>query len=265
MTRSEQGHVQAVVRALELLRLMARSDDGHRVSDLARQAGLAVSTAHRLLTTLESMNFAHFDAEDSLWHVGREAFSVGSAYVQRHNFIAPALPFLRRLRDETRETANLGVLDADQLVTVSQVESREIVRAISPPGGRVPAFCSAMGKAILATWQDEEIARFAARNGFHPLTPRSHRNLDTAMGDITRIRQCGYAIDGEEHAAGLSCVGAVVWSRTGDAICALSVSALSARMPPERIAQVGPVVKGIADQLTAALGGRPMPFHNAEN
>ena len=251
--KQSMGHVQSVRRAMMLLKALSCSDEGHRVSDLAQQTGLAVSTAHRLLTTLEMENFAYFDPEKALWHIGREAYSVGSAYVQKYNFITPALPYLRRLRDATRETANLGVLDDDQIVTISQVESREIVRAISPSGGRVPALCSGMGKAILATWSDSEIARFAARIGFDPMTARSHRTLDGLMAEIVRIRRMGYAVDDEEHAAGLRCVAAVVLAGAGDAICAISVSALSARMPADRAEEVGVLVRDMAGSLTNAL------------
>ncbi|GAA6189542.1 IclR family transcriptional regulator [Litorivita sp. NS0012-18] len=255
MPSQKSEGVQSVTRALRLLTLLSQSDEGQRVSDLAREADLAVSTAHRLLTTLEQSGFAQFAPDDALWHVGRAAFSVGAAYTQRRNFIAPALPFLRRLRDETRETANLGILDEDQLVTVSQVESREIMRAISPPGGRVPVFCSGMGKAILATWRDDQIAAFAARTGFHPLTSRSHRALPAAMADIARVRACGYAVDDEEHVTGLRCVAAAVHGPQGDAACAISVSGLAARLTPARIETIGAQVERAAQDLTAALGG----------
>ncbi|WP_286189915.1 helix-turn-helix domain-containing protein [Roseobacter sp. TSBP12] len=116
------------------------------MSDLAVQAGLAVSTTHRLLTTLEHSGFAHFEPTTSKWHVGHEAFAVGASYVQKRSYVAPALTYLRRLRDETRETANLGHLDDGHLVTLSQVESREIMRAISPPGGRCPRPARRWGK-----------------------------------------------------------------------------------------------------------------------
>ncbi|APO86263.1 transcriptional regulator [Donghicola sp. JL3646] len=253
--KQKVGSVQSVQRAMTLLKALAASDEGHRVSDLAKGAGLAVSTTHRLLTTLEIDNFAYFDPERALWHIGREAYSVGSAYVQKYNFVTPALPYLRKLRDETRETANLGVLDGEQIVTISQVESREIVRAISPTGGRVPAFCSGMGKAILATWSDNQIERFAERAGFHPMTPRSHRNLDTLMKEIRHIREVGYAVDDEEHAAGLRCVAAVVLSRAEDAVCAISVSALSSRLSHDRISEVGVRIRDMAQSLTDSLRG----------
>lgn len=256
-SKPEGGGVQSVVRAMRLMKLLAKSTEGHRVSDLCRDAELAVSTTHRLLTTLESEGFAQFDQDTLLWHVGRDAYTVGSAYVQKHNFAVPALPFLRRLRDASRETANLGVLDQYDIVTISQVESREIVRAISPLGGRVPAFCSGMGKAILATWPDDQIERFARHAGFHPMTRNSLRDLNAAMSEIRTIRQKGYALDDEEHALGLRCAAAVVWSPNGDAIGAVSVSGLSARVTPERIATLGLKVREIAGDLTKELGGDP--------
>ena len=251
---SGQG-VQSVVRALGLLKVLARSDDGARVSDLAREVGLAVSTTHRLLTTLETQGFAQFEPDTALWFVGREAFAVGSAFGRRRSFVAPALPFLRRLRDVTRETANLGILDNDALVTVSQVESREIMRAISPPGGRVPVFCSGMGKAILATWSAADVEALVDRVGFSPLTSKSLRTKAALLADLDRCRARGYALDDEEHVTGLRCVAAVVWSPQGEAAGAISVSGLAARLTEDRIAIVGAAVRQAAEDLTARLGG----------
>lgn len=250
------GDVQSVSRALDLLTRLGASDEGQRLSDLARAANLAVSTAHRLLTTMQQAGFVHFDAVRSEWHVGREAFAVGAAYVQRRDFVAPAMAYLRRLRDESRETANLGILEDGQLVTLAQVESREITRAISPPGGRVAATCSAMGKALLATWNDEQIALFCRQNGFRRLTPKSHRTLTSLMTDIGTIRKRGFAIDDEEHVAGLRCVAAVVASPQVDAICALSVSGLANRLSPARADEVAARVVAAAWEFAQKIGLR---------
>lgn len=257
MAGTSSDGVKSVKRALDLLMLLGQTDDGLRVSELARQAGLALSTTHRLLTTLETQGFAQCDPETSAWHVGRAAFTVGNAYGRRRSFIAPALPYLKRLRDQTHETANLGILDNDRLVTVSQVESRQIVRAISPPGGHTPVFCSGMGKALLATWPDDEIAALAERSGLRPMTPRSLTTLDAVLKDIAQIRRRGFALDDEEHIQGLRCVAAVVWSPTGEPACAISISGLAARLTPERIELVGSQVRDAAISLTQHLGGLP--------
>ena len=252
---AENG-VQSVSRALTLLRLLAQGD-GSRLSDLARGAGLPVSTAHRLLTTLEQQGFAQFEPAAAAWHVGRDAFSVGMAYGRRLSFVAPALPLLRRLRDATRETANLGILDDDHLVTVSQVESREIRRALSPPGRRVPVFSSAMGKAILATWRDEDVLALAERTGLPPLTSKSLRSPEAAMEDIARTRARGWALDDEEFNLGMRCLAAVVWSPQGEAACAISISGAASRLTPDRLDALGERVALAASELTRLLGGTP--------
>lgn len=139
-TRSEEspgkeGAVQSVARALSLLELLGEDDEGYRLSDLSERSGLSPSTVHRLLTTMEQKRFVQFDPYTHLWHVGRQSFSVGAAFVRRRNFVAETIPFLRRIRDRTRETVNLAVAEEGEVVILTQVESREIVRAITRAGG----------------------------------------------------------------------------------------------------------------------------------
>lgn len=249
--------VQAVDRALLLLETLAREPGGMRLSDLARDNGLAPSTAHRLLTTMERRGFAQFDPVAIRWHVGRTAFAVGIAFTRWQNFIAAATPYLRRLRDITRETANLGVLEDGEVITVAQVESREIIRAIAPPGGRTPVMNSGMGKAIVSTWPDAQIEALVARHGLQRLTPRSLRTLDDVRREMEAIRASGFACDDEEFTPGMRCVAAVVWSPTAEPVGAISVSGLAARLSRQDMPAIGEKVRGLAAELTAALGGKP--------
>lgn len=255
----QTGTVQSVDRALQLLEELAGHSDGMRLSDLARATRLAPSTTHRLLTTLERRGFAQFDAPTTRWHVGRRAFAVGIAFTRWQSFIAAAMPFLRNLRDATRETANLGVLEEGEVVTVAQVESREIIRAIAPPGGRTPVMNSGMGKAIIATWPDDAINALVARHGLRPVTQNSLRRPEDVHAEIALIRQRGYAFDDEEFTPGLRCVAAVVWAPTGDPLGALSVSALSARLSPADMPALGLRVRALAHELTEVLGGSVPP------
>lgn len=253
------GSVQSVDRALGLLEALALQAEGIRLSDIAREVGLAVSTTHRLLTTLERRGFAQFDPATSRWHIGRTAFTVGVAYTRWQSFIAAAMPFLRRLRDASRETANLGILQEGEVITVAQVESREIIRAIAPPGGRAPVMNSGMGKAIVATWPDEAIEALVKRHGLRPLTPRALRSIEAVHREIAQIRAQGYAYDDEEFTLGMRCVAAVVWLPTGEPAGAISVSALVARMSSRQLAETGVKVREMARELTAVMGGRIPP------
>src|ERR1700681_1310900 len=134
----KDGGVQSVDRALLIIETLAEDDEGYRLTDLAARTGLSPSTVHRLLTTLEKRRFVQFDRDDSMWHIGAKSFAVGSTFVRRRNFVTEALPYLRKLRDQTRETANLAVVDDGAMVVLTRVESREIMRSVTKVGGRVP-------------------------------------------------------------------------------------------------------------------------------
>lgn len=251
------GPVQSVDRALLILEALAQHEGGLRLTDLAREMELAPSTTHRLLTALEYRGFAQLDPQHGRWHIGRGAFAVGITFARWQNYIAAAMPYLARLRDLTRETANLGVYDEGEMLTVAQVQSREIIRAITTPGGRAPVLNSGMGKAILASWPDDAITALVERRGLRLLTRQSLRSLEQVMIEIGHIRARGYAYDDEEFTLGMRCVAAVVWSASGEPMGGISISALAARLPKSEMAGVGETVRDVALQLTHSSGGTP--------
>ena len=255
MTQMKSGTVQSVERAMAILVCLGENEEGLRLTEIARQTRLSVSTVHRLLTTLEARRFAQCDPSAGLWHVGRQAFSVGATYARQRNFIAPALPILKRLRDQTRETANLGIVDDGEVVVLTQVESREIMRAITRVGGRAPMTSSGMGKAILASYGQADIEAMFARHGLRRITERSITSRHAMRAELARIRQAGYAVDDEEYVSGLRCVAAAVYGAQGEAVCAVSISGLSVRVTEARVEELGHMVAQAARQLTESLGG----------
>jgi IclR family acetate operon transcriptional repressor len=96
------GGVQSVDRALLVIETLAEDDEGYPLSDLAVRTGLSTSTAHRLLATLERRRFVQFDRFESKWHVGAQSFAVGTTFARRRNFVVQAMPYLHKLRDQTR-------------------------------------------------------------------------------------------------------------------------------------------------------------------
>lgn len=254
------GIVQSVDRAMAILEVLGDEEEGCRLSDIARSTGLSVSTVHRLLTTLEQRRFVQFNRSDNLWHVGRGAFAVGSAFTRQRNFVAPALPILRRLRDQTRETANLGIIEDGEVVVLTQVESREIMRAITRVGGRAPVASSGMGKAILAAYRDADVDAMIARHGLRRSTQKSITDPARFRADIAAIRQRGYSLDDEEYVMGLRCVASVVYGTEAEPVCAVSISGLSVRVTDDRVTELGRIVSEAASELTHALGGR-LPEH----
>ena len=256
MDGDRSGRVQSVERAVRLLTALGRSEGGYRLTDLARQTGLSLTTAHRLLTTLEQSHFVQFSQKDNIWHVGVAAFAVGSAYSRDRNFVASAMPFLRRLRDQTRETVNLGIVEDDEIVVVSQVASREINRAIAAIGGRTPIAASGMGKAVLSSYSSYDIDALIQRKGLRQSTAKSLTSPAALRAEISTGSVNGYFIDDEEYRAGVRCVAAPVFDSSGEVVCAISVSGIASRIPSERIASLGHAVQQAAAQISACCQGR---------
>jgi IclR family acetate operon transcriptional repressor len=245
-----------VTRALTILEVLGEDGEGYRLTDLAVRTGLSASTVHRLLTTLQKRLFVQFDQTDGMWYIGKQSFAVGSTFVQRYNLAAPAIPFLRRLRDKTRETVNLAVADDGEVVILKQVESREITRSITKVGGRVPMVSSGLGKAILSTYSDDDVSAIIQRHGMRRLTPKSVVRSGELHDTLKIIRRQDYAVDDEEVLMGLRCVAAVVYNEQSEAMAAISVSGLSTRVPEERLSVLGQLVHQTACELTSVLGGR---------
>ncbi|WP_179737549.1 MULTISPECIES: IclR family transcriptional regulator [unclassified Bradyrhizobium] len=257
---TRDGGVQSVDRALSILETLAEDDEGYRLSDLAVRTGLSASTVHRLLATLESRRFVQFDRAESKWHVGSRAFTVGASFARRRNFSAQAIPYLRKLRDLTRETANLAVVDDEFIIVLTRMESREIMRSLTQVGGRVPMVTSGVGKAVLATYSDEDVGAVIRHHGMPRLTEKSIVRPSDLFNELERIRKQGFALDDEEACMGLRCIAAVVYNDCAEPLAAISVSGMTSRLTDDRLPEIGQIVREVAGELTVALGGvMPIP------
>jgi IclR family acetate operon transcriptional repressor len=252
---SRDGGVQSVDRALSIIEALAEDDEGYRLTDLAIRTGLSPSTVHRLLTTLEKRRFVQFDRGESTWHIGAQSFAIGSTFVRRRNFVTQALPYLRKLRDQTRETANLAVVDDGAMVVLTRVESREIMRSVTKVGGRVPMVASGLGKALLATYSEQDVFAIIQRDGMPRLTSKSIVRAGELCKSLHDIRRQGYSVDDEEALIGLRCVSAVVYDDRSEPLAAISVSGKTSRVPNDRLPILGKLVQAVAAEMTTALGG----------
>jgi IclR family acetate operon transcriptional repressor len=254
-TDSKDGGVQSVDRALLLIETLSEDDEGYRLTDLAIRTGLSPSTIHRLLTTLEKRRFVQFDREQSMWHIGVQSFAVGSTFARRRNFVTQAMPYLRKLRDQTRETANLAVIDDGAMVILTRVESREIMRSVTKVGGRAPMVASGLGKALLSTYPEEDVFAVIRREGMPRLTSKSIVRAGELCKSLHDIRERGYSIDDEEAQVGLRCVSAVVYDDRSEPLAAISISGKASRVPDDRLPVLGKFVQEVATEMTRGLGG----------
>ncbi len=250
------AQVQSLVRALTILNRLAEADDGASLTDIAQQVGVPVSTAHRLLTTLQQERYVRFDGERALWSIGVQVFVVGNSFVRTRNLVQIARPHMRQLMLESGETVNLAVEDKGEAIYLAQIECRQMMRALATPGARVPLHCSGVGKALLAAMPESQRSAILHKHGLPRVSARTLTTPAALREDLTRAAERGYAVDDEEHAVGLRCAAAVIRDEVGEAIAAVSLSGPAARISDDRVAVLGDLVRRTAETITAEYGGR---------
>ena len=249
------GQVQSLSRALKLLNALAYHSQGLSLSEIAGVVGLPNSTAHRLLTTLQNERYVRFDSERSAWVIGVQAFRVGSAFVRSRDIVTVARPYMRRLMQQSGETANLGIADRGEIVYLAQVETQKMMRAIAGPGGRAPLHCTGIGKALMAYLAEGERRKLIDGLNFQRETPKTIVAADVLLDDLERGRAHDYFLDDEENAVGLRCVAAVIFNEFGEPMAGLSISGPTARVTNARIPVLGRLVSSVAAEITMELGG----------
>jgi IclR family acetate operon transcriptional repressor len=249
------GQIQSLVRGLTLLERLAESEDGVGLTNLAQQVGLAPSTTHRLLMTFQQHLFVRNDPILGKWYIGVGAFSIGNAFLHHREYLAQARPVMHDLMELTGETVNLALVDSGRAVFIAQVESREVMRMVVRLGSHAPLHASGVGKAFLATMTDSEVSEILHQHGLPRVTENTLSTPEALHADLLKVRAQGYAIDDEEHAIGLRCVASTIHDEQGKALAAISLSGPKARIPDERIAQLGLDVVRSADEITRCIGG----------
>lgn len=247
--------VQSLSRALSLMEELANAPAGLTLGESAARTGLATSTAHRLLTTLEHHRYVSFNRNTNRWSIGVQAFAVGNAYARSRNFVGIARRYMRQLMEEVGESVNLATLDGTEIVYIAQVECQKMMRAFATPGSRVPMHCSAVGKSLLAAMPLDQARKLLNTRGLDKVTEHTIVRPDVILTELSESRLRGYAIDDEEHALGLRCVASAIYDETGAPVAAVSVSGPTVRIDDDRIIRLGQQISQLARKITADLGG----------
>ena len=163
---------------------------------------------------------------------------------------------LRALMEHTGETANLGILNGDAVLFVSQAETHETIRAFFPPGTRSPLHASGIGKALLAFGRADTLRMLLDHVPLKRFTDRTLTTAEALQEDLSRIRHRGFSFDDEEKTRGMRCIAAPVFDLTGEAVAGISVSGPSHRIGHEHVKTLGAAVAAAAGELSQALGGQ---------
>jgi IclR family transcriptional regulator, KDG regulon repressor len=246
--------VDAAAKALELLSVFSFREPRLSLADLASRTGIPRATAFRLLSTLEQSGF--LDKVHGAYQLGIKCFVLGNIVAGGLDLRETARPHLAALRETTRETTQIAILDHWQVVYLERMLSPLSVGYMrSRAGAILPAYCTGLGKALLAFRPEAEVAAWAATQKFTALTPRTITSAKRLMKELAVIRERGYGLDQEEREKGVTCIAAPIFNHTGDVVAAISVAGPTERMPREVVgSDVAQAVVAAARAISLDLG-----------
>lgn len=248
--------IASVEKAVEVLRLVARTPDGLGVTELSRALGGGVSATYHLASTLRACGMLEQDKHTKKFRIGFGLLHLASQAKEQNLLGTLAQPVLDELRDTLGETTSLAVLDGDEIICIARAESTRALKIFAEVGART-AFHFTSGGKLLMAYAPEQVREAAiAAVRFERYTPSTIVTAEALRDELTRTAARGYGVDDGEREEGVTCVAVPVFDRYGDAAAALSASGPTARMREQGAEKIAAALRARADALSAELGYR---------
>jgi len=258
MAKDEQRYViRSVSRALELLKTFRGEQSELSLAEISRRLSLNRSTTFRLLVTLQAHGYLEQDRETRKYRLGVTCLELGSVFLNQSDIRKEAFPILGDLRDDCKETVHLARLAGSEVVYLEKLEGLLPIGIMgSRVGGRAPAHCTGLGKAMLAYIPETEIRQLYAKSGLRRFAPNTITDLTELLSELATIKERGYGIDNEEHEPDVRCVAVPIWNYRQKVVGAISVSGPAGRID-RAIVERGLVarVKEAGQAISSRLAG----------
>jgi IclR family transcriptional regulator, acetate operon repressor len=248
--------VGSVVRALTILDLVADGPpDGLTLSEIARSLDISKSATYSLIRTLVDSDFVRAVDPGPRYLLGMALVRLGDVATRDVPLRQICEPVLTEMVRDTGLTCRAAVDSEGFPVFVARVDAHGAIRFNAPLGIREMPHTSSAGKAILAHHTDETVSRVLDETGMPLRTTKTITNAQDFAADLELTRRRGYAIDDEEDADGVFCIGAPFFDHSGRVAGAVSATGIKRDLPAHRIAELGLRVRAGADQVTGLIGG----------
>lgn len=251
--RASDGNLKSLQKIVRVLDCFSTSRRALSVSDICAETGFPRSTTHRLLASMRDVGFLEQEHERDQYRLGLKLFELGSVALTNLELHREGRDIVDALHRLTGRTVHLAVFDGERAVVIQRNEAGTDANVPSTFVENSPAYCTSVGKAILAFQGAEAIDRVIAA-GLERFTETTLTDPDALRADLARTRARGFAVDEGEHRPGVRCVGAPIRNQSGKVFSAISVSAPSWQLPPEDVDELAAVVTYHANQIARRLG-----------
>ncbi|MEK5495867.1 MULTISPECIES: IclR family transcriptional regulator domain-containing protein [Bacillus] len=243
----EESGLRTVQRALDILSCFSEERQELTLTDISKEMNLAMSTTTRLLKALEMNHFVEKNQETMKYRLGQRLYLLGYIAGKSIKLRELAKPLMYTLRDETKETVNLYVLDQKSRVCIEQAEGLQSIRHLVKIGEKLPLYAGAGGKVLLA-FQSEEFQQQVIAN------EADHMTMEEWQKECRRILETYTACSIDEREVGSAAVAAPIFNIHGEVQACLSISGPTQRFTEDVIPQLQQKVKKHAKKLSEQLG-----------
>jgi DNA-binding IclR family transcriptional regulator len=246
---------KTVTNALAVMECFHRETTALSSSEIARKIGIPRTNALRLLATLQGRGWLERTEDGASYRVGLRAFEIGANYLAANSGTAALRTVLNDLVTTTECTAYAGVLDGDDLVMTHCIEGTLPVRFVWKIGDRLPCTTTAIGKAILSHLPDADVEKHLKPGHLRTLTHKSIKSRRALQEELEQARKVGWALAREESHAGLTAVGAAVFS-AGKPVSGVSVCWFDHPADRKRLERYSQCVMQAADRISREINVR---------
>lgn len=250
----ERGGVQSIERAFRILEEIARNRQGIGLSELSRRVGLHNSTAFHLVKTMVALGYVRQLADSKRYSVGRPLFALAASCLDDIELVRVATPVLETLSRATGECSHIAVRSGDNVVIVARTAGTGAFQMTDRVGVVRPAYCTGLGKVLLAALTDEQLDRYLEVTELRPLTPRTITDRARLREEIVSVRRLGMAFDDCEFDAEVRCVAVPVRDFSGQVTGAIGISGPIWRLSVQALQERAAVVAEAARSLSAEFG-----------
>jgi IclR family transcriptional regulator, pca regulon regulatory protein len=244
--------VLSLARGLAIIEAFCDHPDGVTVGDVAARTGLSRAAVRRSLITLELLGYASHSG--SVYRLGSRVLRLGFSFLSSSSLPTLALPILEEVSSAIHESSSLSALEGDDIVYLARSVTRRVMSVGLSVGSRLPAYCTSMGRVLLAALSEADLQAYLARVTLRPFTPKSIILKDDLAAEIGRVREQGFALVDEELELGLRSLAVPVRTRTGRVVAAMNTGVHASRVSPEEMAaRFLPVLREGAERLGLAL------------
>ena len=256
-SRGPTYSIQVLDRAASILECFRLERPELRLTDITSATGLHKSTAYRLLEVMRRHHLLMLDEATGVYRIGIRLFELGAIALEGCGFDKYARPALEELARRTGETAHVCVLHESEIVHIAKVESSFALRTAVAVGGRHPAYCTSVGKAILAYLPAEAVAAYLGETELKPLTGKTIVSPAALSAQLRRVAQQGYAVDDEETQDGVRGVAAPIRDYGNSVVAAITITGPASRITRSRLPEFAQEVIRAAGNISFRLGYRP--------